>query len=226
MKSAGSPDWRDFLAALLALPALHDEGVEAARNACVAGASIASAAITAAAWYDNPLTGISALREGMVRLSSLRAPFEVERWVSVMGRTSHPETGDPDFSPGFGFVTDVQARLVLAVARRLGSSAHDGELPYTTFFLRNRSKIVAATGSLNATGLSALQFLDHAVAIDEAERRFLLWRIEPAVIEAQRARENGLGSFPFFTEQYVYEGSMPKPRPLDLAALMKEVGLS
>jgi hypothetical protein len=226
MKSAGPPDWRHSLAALLARPSLHDEGVEAARNACVAGASIASAAITAAAWYDNPLTGISALRESMVRLSSLRAPFKVDHWVSVMGRTSHRETGDPDFSPGFGFVTDAQARLVFAVARRYASKTRENELPYTTFFVSNWSEIVAATGPLNATGLAALLFLDHAVAIDDAERCFLLWRLEPAIIAAQRARESGLAGFPFFTEQYVYEGSMPKRQPLDMDALMKEVGLS
>jgi hypothetical protein len=226
MRTTGTLDWRRSLAALLAKPALYDEGVEAARNACVAGASIASAVITAAAWYDNPLTGIGALREAMVRLSSFRAPFEVDRWVSVLGRATHPATGDEYVSPGFGFVTVAQARSVLALARRIASSRHDGELPHTTFFLSNRRKIVAATGALNATGLAALLCRDHEVSFDEAERSFLLWRLAPAIVEAQRARERGLANFPFFTEQYVYEGARPKPQPLDLAALMKEVGLS
>ncbi|HMA91428.1 MAG TPA: hypothetical protein VKP30_02035, partial [Polyangiaceae bacterium] len=50
---------------------LYDEGIEAARNACAGGASIASAAITAAAFYDSPLDGIHALRACMDSLQSL-----------------------------------------------------------------------------------------------------------------------------------------------------------
>ncbi len=41
----------------------------------------------------------------------------------------------------------------------------------------------------------------------------------------QGARRRGVAAFPFFTEQYVYEGARPPPKTLDLEDLMRQVGL-
>lgn len=212
------------LAHELSAQALFDEGVEAARNACVAGASIAAAAITAAAWYDNPLTGVPALLGCMARIEPL--PFDVARWIDALRPGPHPETGDPDFTPGFGFVAKPAADAVRAACTRL-AAARGGPppRPRSAFFLEHARAIQAAVGSLNQAGLAALLFVDHGVEKAEAERTFLVWRLETAIAQAQRARSAGLASFPFFGDRYAYEGSRPPERTLDLAALRLELGL-
>jgi len=202
---------------------LFDEGVEAARNACVAGASIASAAITAAAWYDNPLTGAPAVAECMARLSGLT--FQVEDWVEALQPRSHPETSDPEFTAGFGFVGSAQGEAIIAACARLVQAGDRPGAPRGAFFLEHRRAIEAAAGRLNQAGLAALAFLDCAVERDEAERTFLVCRIETAIAEAQRARSRGLSAFPFFGESYAYEGPRPPERSLDLDALRRRMGL-
>jgi hypothetical protein len=217
-------EWRRLLASALASDVLFDEGVEAARNACVAGASIASAVIVAAAWYDNPLTGLPALRACMKRLSDLR--LDVGEWQKALCRGTHPETGDGDFSPGFGFVNPLQAQAILDACRHL--VAAQGNLQscaFSAFFWENQERISAVSGPLNQAGLAALMFVDHRTDPEEAERSFLLWRIDTAVAAAERARRRGVPAFPFFTEQYVYEGSRPAAKTLDMQALLRQVGL-
>jgi hypothetical protein len=78
---------------------------------------------------------------------------------------------------------------------------------------------------LNTAGLAALVFVDHGIGEEEAERLFLLWKLEPAVREAQRARKLGVGRFPFLSEDLVYEGEWPELRSFDLAELARQVGL-
>jgi hypothetical protein len=210
------------LAKELAAEALFDEGVEAARNACVAGASIAAAAITAAAWYDNPLTGAPAVLACMARIRPL--PFDVSHWIRALAPGPHPETGDPDFTPGFGFVHEPTAVAVRAALARLAATR--GGRPGRTksaFFLEHGSAIAA--GCLNQAGLAALLFLDEGVPDADAERMFLVWRMETAIAEAQRARSAGLSSFPFFGDRFTYEGPRPPERTLDLVALRRELGL-
>jgi hypothetical protein len=211
----------------LADDGLFDEGVEAARNACVAGASIASAAITAAAWYDNPLTGAPVVIECMARLSGLA--FEVKDWVDALQPKSHPETSDPEFTAGFGFVGAGQGEAIVAACARLvqarvQAGARPGALR-GAFFLEHRRAIESAAGRLNQAGLAALGFLDCAVDPDEAERTFLLCRVETAIAEAQRARSRGLSAFPFFADSYVYEGPRPPEQSLDVDALRRRMGL-
>ena len=118
-------EWRSLLASSLSDPALFDEGVEAARNACVAGASIAAAIMASAAWYSNPLTGAPALSACMQRLSDLA--FDVEAWQQAFLPRPHPDTGDPDFSPGFGFVNATQASAIVDACTRIVTSARDDE---------------------------------------------------------------------------------------------------
>jgi hypothetical protein len=209
------------LANELAAVALFDEGVEAARNACVAGASIAAAAITAAAWYDNPLTGAPAVLACMARIRPL--PFDASGWIQALAPGPHPETGDPSFTPGFGFVGEPAAVAVRAACARLAAAR--GGRARSAFFLEHGNAIAAAAGSLNQAGLAALIFLDDGITEIDAERMFLVLRIETAVAEAQRARSAGLSSFPFFGDRFTYEGHRPPERTLDLAALRRELGL-
>src|SRR3954467_10792363 len=81
----------------LSNPGTFDEGVEAARNACVAGAPLAAAAITAAAWYDNPFTGPPALRAWRQRLGPL--PLTLEAWLDALVPSIAAETDGACFSP-------------------------------------------------------------------------------------------------------------------------------
>lgn len=217
-----SDDWRWHLARELANEVLFDEGVEAARNACVAGASIASAAITAVAWYDNPMTGIPAMKECMDRLSSL--PLEIEAWQLALAPRAHPQTCDPGFTPGFGFVSATQAQAILNAGRRLVADALE-ELTRSRFLLQHHSELYPISGPLNQAGMAALFFVDHKLAAEEAERCFLVWRVETAIAEAQKTRRKGLGAFPFLSECYAYEGPQPAVRKLDLADLLRRVGL-
>ncbi|MFZ5889668.1 MAG: hypothetical protein ACOY0T_01255 [Myxococcota bacterium] len=211
--------WRE-----LSHPTLFDEGIEAARNACVAGASLAAGAITASAWYDNPLNGARALRESITRLRDL--PCELQAWCARFAPTTHPETGDDDWSPGFGFVDASQAELLLEIAERL-SPRVEACVParHLAYFCQHHQELTAVSGHLNATGLAALVLCDHNYELDDAERTFLVARIDLALRQAALARRAGLANFPFFTEAYVYEGNSPPPRRLDLTKLMREVGL-
>ncbi|MGH8610082.1 MAG: hypothetical protein ACREX9_22535 [Gammaproteobacteria bacterium] len=93
------------------------------------------------------------------------------------------------------------------------------------FFLENRRAICEVSGPLNQAGLAALTFADHGLGAEEAERSFLLYRLGPALAEAQKARRGGVQAFPFFSDRYVYDGTWPPARKLDLAQLMREVGI-
>lgn len=214
------------LATLLDTPALWDEGIEAARNACVAGAPLAAAAITAAAFYDNPLTGGRALRMLMHRLFA--APLARDSWLSLLAPAPHPETGDPAFVPGFGYIHERGESAVLSACRTLHTLTRG---PRLGFYLENARVLSTALGALNVTGLCGLLFLDAQLNDDEAERNFMLLRLSPALAAAQRARKAGLGRFPFFENGYAYEGTWPETRmtepcsDLELGALKKAVGL-
>jgi len=210
------------LIAALADPALFDEGVEAARNACVAGASIAAAAITAAAWYDNPLTGLGALHPCMDLLAGL--PASLAAWRDAFTPRAHGLVGDA-VAPGFGFVTPAHATAIAAAAHRLFADASAGGAWRGRFFVQHRDAITEVAGSLNAAGLAALGFVDHAIDREAAERSFLCARISTAIAEAQGARARGLARFPFFEDAYHYTGARPPPRAFDLAALRTRVGL-
>ncbi len=204
--------------------ALFDEGVEAARNACVAGAPLASAAITASAWYSNPLTGAGALRECLRRLLAIGC--DVAAFRAAFAPAVHPETRDPNFSPGFGFVAAQQAQSLLSVAAKLGAcpAIASGE-SRLQFYLDQRAELGAPCQELNQAGLAALVFADHGMTLDQAEAQFLIFRVEVALEQAARARQEGVGAFPFFSDEYVYEGKLPPPHELDLVSLMREVGL-
>ncbi len=220
MKSAAI----ELLSRELGQSALFDAGVEAARNACVAGATLSSAVITAAAWYDNPLTGLPALSECLLQLE--RLPADVGCWREAFRARQHPETLDDGYSPGFGFVSAAQAEAVLRSAQRLrAASARGTSYGKLDFFLCWRPLIVDASGPLNATGLTALVLCDQGYQREQAERFFMLRRVETALVEAQAARAAGLARFPFFSERYVYEGTKPEPRRLSLESLLREVGL-
>lgn len=215
--------WKRALRRELAGEPFFDEGVEAARNACVAGASIASAAITAAAYYDNPLTGIGALRACMERLA--HAPFELVGFREALAGAPHPGAPESGFAPGFGFVAGARAEAVAAAGLRLVKHRSDGSGRLLRFFLGSRPMIEASLGPLNPAGLAALVFVDHGVEIERAERWFLSWRIDAAVAEAQKARRGGLGNFPFLSERYVYEGSRPPPGSFNVDELRGRLGL-
>jgi hypothetical protein len=214
------------LAELLNTQALWDQGVEAARNACVAGAPLAAAAIAAAAYYDSPLVGGRALRALMQRLRA--APLQLERWRALLAPSAHPETGDADFVPGFGGISARGAQAILAGCHALQTITRG---PRLAFYQQHAAALREHSGALNATGLCALVFLDAQLDDDSAERRFLLLRLEPALAAAQRARKAGLGRFPFFENGYAYEGAWPDTRTgepcseQELGALKKAVGL-
>lgn len=206
---------------------LWDEGVEAARNACVAGAPLAAAAITAAAWYDNPLTGGRALLVARERFSSLSP--QLETWLRALAPLPHPETGDPEFVAGFGFVGERAAVRTRELAARLHEITAG---PRLGFYLTHQVAITRRAGPLNFTGLCALVFADACIDEDQAERSYLLLRLSPALAAAQRARRAGLPAFPFFEKEYEYEGSWPTSEATEpcsearLSLLKKAVGLA
>jgi hypothetical protein len=198
-----------------------DEGIEAARNACVAGASIAAAAITAAAYYDSPVTGIRALKEMMRRLSSL--PLDAAAWLEAF--RPDPER-EPELAPGFGYIGDTRARAVLEAAERLVGAMPETPPRGLQHWLACRAQVEPVVGPLNLVGLAALAFTDAGVPAGTAERQFLSWRIAVAMQEAALARDRGLAAFPFFTNGYRYEGESPPVRRFDRPRLMREIGLS
>lgn len=191
-------------------PMLFDEGIEAARNACAGGASIASAAITAAAFYDSPLVGIRALRECMELLQSL--PFQLDAWLDTFRSRQDPTTRETTFAPGFGYVAPRQAAFLVSVCRR-HFSQRSGQLKATrcSFYLDHQEPILGTCGPLNRIGLVALVSSDLGIAVEDAERHFLLWQLDSAIREAQRARREGLSKFPFLSEYHQYEGTWPDP---------------
>lgn len=217
-----STRWEQTLEAALAADVLWDEGVEAARNACVAGAPLAAAAITAAAWYDNPLCGGRALLGAYARFAALSD--QLEAWRSALVADDVGSGG----VPGFGFVSADAAAHVLASAQALRTLLPRGRLE---LFLEFQSALLAQTGPLNVAGLCALVFLDAGLDEDAAERRFLLLRLAPALAAAQRAKRAGLAGFPFFEQGYHYDGAWPAQPALDacsetrLAQLKLAVGL-
>ncbi|MEY2933267.1 MAG: hypothetical protein RL033_4016 [Pseudomonadota bacterium] len=213
------------LQAELARPGHFDEGVEAARNACVCGASLAAAAITAAAYYDNPITGLPALRACMERLAAL--PLEssaVDVWRVALRPDVLAPGGTQPFTPGFGHATPPQAAEALAGCRRL--AAAEPTALRCAFVAELHAALSAIAGPLNATGLAALALLDAGVDLDAAERLYLSWRIAGTLAEAQRARSAGVGAFPFLSEGYVYEGALPAQRTFDYEELLTRVGIT
>jgi hypothetical protein len=219
------------LQAELERPGHFDEGVEAARNACVCGASLAAAAITAAAYYDNPITGLPALRECMQRLAALPlapAPQALDAWRAALRPHVLAPSGNQAFTPGFGHATPPQAAEALAGCRRLAAGAAEAGTPAArcAFVAEWHAELSAVSGPLNATGLAALALLDAAVDLDAAERLYLSWRIAAVLPEAQRARRAGVGAFPFLSEGYVYEGALPAPRAFDYEQLLARVGIT
>ncbi|HET9958747.1 MAG TPA: hypothetical protein VFQ61_29845 [Polyangiaceae bacterium] len=216
-----------YLKSLFSEPGLFDEGVEAARNACVAGASLASALITAAAWYENPLTGTPALLDALDRLRSIpgHGSPSCAGFVGAFAPTPHRDTGDPEHSPGFGYIDEERADRVVRAGQNL-IAQFPGAFRALEFFLEQRRQIVTRCGALNLTGLCALGFHGAGLTADEAERSFLVLRVEAALREAQHARALGLKGFPFFSELYRYQGPLPEARGFDLEQLMTRVGIS
>jgi hypothetical protein len=210
-------DWQKELTR----PELFDEGVEAARNACIAGASLASAAITAAAWYDNPLTGAGALSACMRLFAEL--PLTVAAWQRALEPRVHAEIGER-LTPGFGFVKPEQSRILVALLARFVEEAADASAR-TTFLLEAMAGLGPLAASLNHAGFTAFVCLDQGVPWRTAERSFLCTRIDTAMAEADRARELGLAGFPFFSNEYHYDGAEPACRSFDLSALRKAVGI-
>jgi hypothetical protein len=219
-RAGRGPAWLERLGLELSRPDSFDEGVEAARNACAAGASLAAAVITAGAYYDNPLTGAPALRACLERLTPL--PLELGAWQRAFASEPQPEAGGAVMAPGFGFVAPGREHVFWAALRRLVSdepSAVRGQ------FLLEHQLAFGEAGPLNAAGLCALVFSDHDVDLETAERTFWSLKIDVALRQAQRARRAGVAAIPFAGVRYVYEGDLPAPRQRDRAALLRRLGL-
>jgi hypothetical protein len=211
--------WLEQLWHELAQPACFDEGVEAARNACVAGASLAAAVISAGAYYDNPLTGAPALRAAMQRLAAL--PLELDAWLTALAPKLLPEASGVLVTAGFGFVSPGQDEVFYALLERQVArqpSARCG-------FVLSQREALRPAGPLNAAGLCALVFLDHDVDLDTAERTFWSLKIDIALREALAAQRAGVAAIPFNGVRYVYEGELPPPRRRDRRELMRRLGL-
>jgi hypothetical protein len=212
--------WLERLSQQLTQPECFDEGVEVARNACVAGASLAAAVISAGAYYDNPLCGVPALRACMKRLAAL--PLELAAWQQALAPAPDPEVGGVFFTPGFGFVAPGQNEVFYSLLA--GHVARERAAARCRFVLEQRAALSLA-GPLNAAGLCALVFLDHDVDPDAAERHFWSLKIDVALREALAARRAGVASIPFGGVRYVYEGELPAPRRRDRRELMRRLGL-
>ena len=198
-----------------------DEGIEAARNACVAGASLAAGAIAAAAYYDNPLTGAPALRECIERVGPL--PLELEAWREALTPRPQPACDGRPATLGFGFVAPGRQEVFFAALARWVERAPSA--PRSRFLLAHRAIFEPLAGALNAAGLAAFACLDCGLDGAAAERRFLLFKLESALDEAQKAQRAGLRAIPFDGVRYVYEGTLPAPRPRDRQALLRRLGL-
>lgn len=219
---------REGLSHGLQRPAFFDPGVEAARNACAADASLASAAIAAAAYYDNPLTGSRALVAclgTLCELSSDARPQATlpERFIAAFERARDGEQPPP----GFGHITPARALAVRELARELTAACECAPAPrWLAVYLEHGGALGETLGPLNPAGLAALVLHDHGVAADEAEALYLTCRIEAAVGEARKARAAGLSRFPFSAYRYVYEGERPPPRHFDWPLLVERCGLT
>jgi len=210
-----------WLARELARAEAWDEGIEAARNACVAGASLAAGAIVAAAYYDNPLTGAPALRECIERVGPL--PLTLETWREALAPRPHPAFDGHPVSPGFGFLGPGREGVFFAALSRWVERTPSA--PRSRFLLAQRAALEPLTGALNAAGLAAFACLDCGLDGDAAERCFLLFKLESALDEAQKAQRAGLRAIPFNGIRYVYEGTLPAPRARDRQALLRRLGL-
>lgn len=203
---------------------LFDEGVEAARNACVAGASIAAAAIVAAAYSDSQLIGLPALRDCMQKLESL--PLDIDAWCDAFRYSLDSETQEPVFAPGFGRVTEQQAAFLLSACQRLWvHMPRTNTYSRTAYYLDHHRHVTHQCGTLNQVGLMSLVCVDQHVTVDDAERTFMVLRIESAIAEAQKARQAGLSQFPFLSEQYQYEGQWPKQQTEFISDYVQLIGL-
>jgi hypothetical protein len=200
---------------------LYAESIEVARNACAAGASIVAAAIAVCAYNDSPLIGIDALVSCMRLVVRLRP--EITAFRDAFGYRSATEDSDALFAPGFGFVDATGAEAVLAACQRIVRQQRGYRHgKFTAFYLRHHRSLVPSCGPLNRVGLMALVAVDEGMSEDEAERAFLIWQLDAALVAAQRARARGLSHFPFLTEHYVYDGPRPAPpchQPVDLATI-------
>ncbi len=209
------------MAERLAEPRLFDEIVEVARNACAGGASVVAAAIGCAAYLDNPLTGLPALRACMQRARAL-APEDGD-WLTRLAQPLRLPEEEARYLPGFGFVERRQADRIRRCAWSLVEAC-----PERSWLLRRvlgSESAREALGPLNLTGLSALVLAAHGVQTRSAERLFLWWRMEPALAAAQEAREVGLSSVPFLADQMQYVGPRPALEPLSFDDLARKVGL-
>lgn len=210
-----------WLAQELGRPEAWDEGIEAARNACVGGASLAAGAIVAAAYHDNPLTGAPALRACIERVGPL--PLELDVWSAALAPRPHPACEGRAVTLGFGFVAPGREGVFFAALARWVERAP--RAPRSRFLLAHRAVFEPLAGALNAAGLAAFACLDCGLGADAAERRFLSFKLESALDEAQKAQRAGLRAIPFDGVRYVYEGTMPAPRTRDRQALLRRLGL-
>jgi hypothetical protein len=204
--------------------ALFDEGIEAARNACVAGASIAAAAIVAAAYSDSQLVGLPALRECFQKFESL--PINVDAWCSAFQYYRDAISLEPVFAPGFGLVTAQQSAFILSACQRLSVRMARATVgTRTAYYLEHHSQMTSQCGALNRIGLMSLVCIDQHVSIDDAERMFMVLRIKSAISEAQKARHDGLAQFPFLSEQFQYEGRWPTQQTELIGDYLHQIGL-
>ena len=210
-----------WLAHELGRPEAWDEGIEAARNACVGGASLAAAAITAAAYYDNPLTGLPALRACLELVGP--PPLELDAWCRMLAPRPHPDADGQGMTPGFGFVAPGQQGVFIGALARWAERAPNA--PRARFLLAHEAVLVRVAGPLNAAGLSALVCADEGFDASAAERLFLLSKLASALEQGQKARRAGLGTIPFNGVRYVYEGELPPARGRDRHALLRQLGL-
>lgn len=204
---------------------VFEQALEIARNACVAGASIAAAAIGVAAFCDSPLVGVPALRVCMARLAHLELTAEAWRRAFRRGCTGIERQSEP--APGFGYVNAACAANVRAACRRILTAQQrrsGGRL--TRFFLAQHTRIDRTCGALNPIGLMALVFVDEGVVPARAERHFLYWHIRRALVEAQRSSVIGTGRFPLLSELQQYEGTWPEPHQQPTRDYRREIGLT
>jgi hypothetical protein len=203
---------------------LFDEGIEAARNACVAGASIAAAAIVAAAYSDSPLVGLPALRDCMRQVEAL--PFTIDAWRTAFKCHRDTDSQEIIFAPGFGHVTEQQAAFLLSAGQRLSARMSRPNVgSRTAFYLNHHTQITSECGALNRVGLMSLVCVDQQISYDDAEYMFVVLRIKNAISEAQKVRHDGLDQFPFLSEQFHYEGQWPMQQTVFADDYVHQIGL-
>jgi hypothetical protein len=180
--------------------------------------------MVAAAYSDSPVVGIPALRLCMGSLQS--TALDVAAWCIAFRQRDGSETPDFAFAPGFGLVTEQQAKLLLAACGRLlGRRSRRKATSRMAFYLSHHDRITRSCGPLNSVGLMALFCLERGLTMDDAERHFMTLRIDCAIVEAQRSRNAGLSRFPFLSENYRYEGPWPARPTQSNRNLLQEIGL-